>query len=597
MVGRIPVMDVNPVAEGGRYAVKAAVDEPFSVTATIFREGHDELGADVVLTDPAGVRREPVRMHPYGSEPDQWRALVAADEVGAWTFAIESWGDPLGTWLHTAEVKVPAGIDVDLVFTEGAGLVGRVLEETGVSAADDPADHDALTAALTALEDRRRPDEARLAVATSPEVRSAFSRHPLRELLTVEGPHPVFVDRERALYGSWYEFFPRSEGAVEHADGTITSGTFRTAAKRLDAVAAMGFDVIYLPPIHPIGTSFRKGPNNTLTPGPGDPGSPWAIGGPEGGHDAIHPDLGDEDDFDAFVARAGELGLEVALDLALQASPDHPWVTSHPEWFAHRADGSIAYAENPPKKYQDIYPISFDGDPEGIYAEVERLVRLWMSRGVRIFRVDNPHTKPVEFWQWLLGRIRETDPDVIFLAEAFTRPAMMRALGTVGFHQSYTYFTWRVSRWELTEYLTEMSQETAHVMRPNFFVNTPDILPVPPAADRPRAVRGAGDAGGARLPPPGACTPGSSSASTSPWRRARRSTSTPRSSRSGSATGTPRRPPAARWRRTSPGSTRSAAPTRLCSGCATSTVHGWRRRGPCWSSARATPTPRAAPTR
>jgi starch synthase (maltosyl-transferring) len=239
----------------------------------------------------------------------------------------------------------------------------------------------------------------------------------------------------------------------------------------------MGFDVVYLPPIHPIGTSFRKGPNNTLTPGPADPGSPWAIGNVEGGHDAIHPDLGDFDDFDAFVAKARSLGLEVALDFALQASPDHPWVTSHPEWFAHRADGSIAYAENPPKKYQDIYPVNFDDDKDGIYAESLRILRLWMSHGVRIFRVDNPHTKPVDFWAWLLGEVRRTDPDVLFFAEAFTKPAMMHMLGKVGFQMSYTYFTWRNEKWELEEYLTELSTETDSFFRPNFFVNTPDINP------------------------------------------------------------------------------------------------------------------------
>jgi starch synthase (maltosyl-transferring) len=254
------------------------------------------------------------------------------------------------------------------------------------------------------------------------------------------------------------------------------SGTLRTAARRLEAIAEMGFDVVYLPPVHPIGTTFRKGRNNTLDAQPGDPGSPWAIGSPEGGHDSIHPDLGTFADFTAFVKRAQDLGIEVAIDLALQASPDHPWVKEHPEWFTTRADGSIAYAENPPKKYQDIYPINFDNDPEGLYREINRVVRLWMDHGVRIFRVDNPHTKPIKFWERLLADIRETDPDVLFLAEAFTRPAMMRTLAKVGFHQSYTYFTWRNSKDELTEYLTELSRETAAYMRPNFFANTPDIL-------------------------------------------------------------------------------------------------------------------------
>ncbi len=288
----------------------------------------------------------------------------------------------------------------------------------------------------------------------------------------------MHVDRERALYGSWYEFFPRSEGVQIDPMGrrAPASGTLRTAAKRLDAIAGMGFDVVYLPPVHPIGTTFRKGRNNTLTPVEGDPGSPWAIGSPEGGHDALHPDLGTMDDFDTFVARTRELGMEIALDLALQASPDHPWVKEHPEWFNARADGSIAYAENPPKKYQDIYPLNFDNDPEGIYAEVLRIVRQWMDHGVRIFRVDNPHTKPLRFWERLLGEIRGTDPDVLFLAEAFTRPAMMRTLAKIGFHQSYTYFTWRNRADELTAYMRELAGETAPYMRPNFFTNTPDIL-------------------------------------------------------------------------------------------------------------------------
>jgi starch synthase (maltosyl-transferring) len=253
-------------------------------------------------------------------------------------------------------------------------------------------------------------------------------------------------------------------------------GTFRTAAERLPAIAAMGFDVVYLPPIHPIGTTFRKGPNNTLSAGPDDVGVPWAIGSPEGGHDAVNPALGTLEDFDAFVARAGELGMEVALDFALQCSPDHPWVEKHPEWFRHRADGSIAYAENPPKKYQDIYPIAFDADMDGLVAETVRVLRHWMDHGVRIFRVDNPHTKPVVFWERVIGEINGRDPDVIFLAEAFTRPAMMHTLGAVGFQQSYTYFTWRTTKEELTQYLTELSGEAAAYMRPNFFANTPDIL-------------------------------------------------------------------------------------------------------------------------
>ncbi|NEA52595.1 maltotransferase domain-containing protein, partial [Streptomyces sp. SID10815] len=317
-----------------------------------------------------------------------------------------------------------------------------------------------------------RPAASRLAAALTPEVAAVLARHPLRELVTSSDPLPLQVERERALYGAWYEFFPRSEGTPEQPHGTFT-----TAARRLPAIAAMGFDVVYLPPIHPIGATFRKGPNNTLTAGPDDVGVPWAIGSPEGGHDAIHPALGTLDDFDAFVARARELGMEIALDFALQCSPDHPWVHKHPEWFHHRPDGTIAYAENPPKKYQDIYPIAFDADLDGLVEETVRVLRHWMDHGVRIFRVDNPHTKPVVFWERVIGEINAADPDVIFLAEAFTRPAMMHTLAQIGFQQSYTYFTWRTTKEELTEYLTELSGEAASYMRPNFFPNTPDILP------------------------------------------------------------------------------------------------------------------------
>ena len=290
--------------------------------------------------------------------------------------------------------------------------------------------------------------------------------------------YPIRADRERALVGSWYEFFPRSEGAIKNTDGTITSGTFITATKRLSAVAAMGFDVLYLPPIHPIGVAHRKGPNNSLTAGPNDPGVPWAIGNSDGGHDAINPALGTMKDFENFVSAAKKAGLEIALDLALQTSPDHPWVKSNPQWFNKRADGTIAYAENPPKKYQDIYPINFDDDYEGIRDEVLRIIRLWVAKGVKIFRVDNPHTKPVHFWQDLLDIVRRESPEVIFLAEAFTAPAMMHALGKAGFHQSYTYFTWRTSKSELTEYGREVAQQTSAFFRPNFWVNTPDINPL-----------------------------------------------------------------------------------------------------------------------
>jgi len=477
MVGRIPIMNVTPLVDLGRQPAKATIGEPFPVTASVFREGHDLLGAEVVLIDPQGRRRAPVRMVKHAEVPDRYEAWVTPDAEGSWGFEVQAWSDPLATWQHNAALKIPAGVDVDLMFTEGRILLEKVLASLDPQ---DPSSADAsavLQGALDACTDTDRPAAARLAVLESPEVTDIFHSHPVRELLTVEGPYPAYADRDRALFSAWYEFFPRSEGATKDpTTGAVTSGSFRTAAKRLDAVAAMGFDVIYLPPVHPIGEVNRKGPNNTLDPGPDDPGSPWAIGSREGGHDAIHPDLGTFEDFDAFVARASEVGLEVAIDLALQAAPDHPWVKSHPEWFTTRADGTIAFAENPPKKYQDIYPMNFDNDPTGICREVLRVVRLWMSHGVRIFRVDNPHTKPLAFWEWLLKEVRRTDPDVLFLSEAFTRPAMMHGLGSIGFHQSYTYFTWRNAKWELEEYLREVSHESDHLMRPNFFVNTPDIL-------------------------------------------------------------------------------------------------------------------------
>ncbi|MEQ7006390.1 alpha-1,4-glucan--maltose-1-phosphate maltosyltransferase [Actinopolymorpha sp. B17G11] len=492
VIGRIPIISVDPVVRaGGQFPAKAVVGEAFTVAATIFREGHDALGANVVTRGPDGRTLGWIPMRPGEPGTDRWFAEIRPDAEGDWTYTIEAWGDPVSTWRHAAEIKVPAGLDVPLMLAEGAQVLRRAADNLPAA---DRAGRRILEAAVHALRDDSRPAEARLHVATAPEVSAVLAAHPLRDLLTASEPFPLRVDRERALYGSWYEFFPRSEGAYLAAEeGRWVSGTFKTAAERLPAIAANGFDVVYLPPIHPVGKVNRKGPNNTLDPGLGDPGSPWAIGSDEGGHDAVHPDLGTLEDFDAFVARAGELGLEVALDLALQAAPDHPWVAEHPEWFTTLSDGTIAYAENPPKKYQDIYPLNFDNDPEGIYAEVLRIVRHWMDHGVRIFRVDNPHTKPVQFWEWLLAEIRTTDPDVLFLSEAFTRPAMMQTLAKVGFHQSYTYFTWRNTKDELESYLTELSQQTSAFLRPNFFVNTQDILTAflqdgGPAAFKIRAV-------------------------------------------------------------------------------------------------------------
>ncbi|CAM5323005.1 Alpha-1,4-glucan:maltose-1-phosphate maltosyltransferase OS=Streptomyces alboniger OX=132473 GN=glgE PE=3 SV=1 [Streptomyces alboniger] len=466
----IPVLDVRPAVHCGRKPAKAVPGETFQVSATVFREGHEAVAANVVLRDPAGRAGPWTPMRELAPGTDRWGADVTPGAEGRWTYAVEAWGDPVTTWRHHAGIKIPAGIDTDLVLEEGARLHERAAD--GVPAAERPT----VLAAVEALRDTGRPAAARLAAALTPEVNAVLARHPLRELVTSSPEFPLVVERGRALFGSWYEFFPRSEGAVVREGAPPVSGTFLTAAERLPAIAEMGFDVVYLPPIHPIGTTYRKGPNNSLSPGPHDVGVPWAIGSPEGGHDAVHPDLGTIDDFDAFVGRAAGLGLEIALDFALQCSPDHPWVEKHPEWFHHRADGSIAYAENPPKKYQDIYPLAFGQDMPGLIAETERLLRFWMQHGVRIFRVDNPHTKPVVFWEEVIARINGTDPDVIFLAEAFTRPAMMQTLAAIGFQQSYTYFTWRNSKEELTDYLTELSRDTAHFLRPNLFVNTPDIL-------------------------------------------------------------------------------------------------------------------------
>ncbi|MEV2256091.1 alpha-1,4-glucan--maltose-1-phosphate maltosyltransferase [Streptomyces sp. NPDC050147] len=469
---RIPIEDVRPCVHGGLRPAKAVVGEAVEVTALVFAEGSAVLGAEAVLYAPDG--RTTLRRAMRELEPgtDRWAADVTPDAVGDWTFTVAAWTDPMAAWQRDAVIKVHADVDTGVTLEDGIQLFERA-----VAQAPDDATRCTLQTALGLLRDDTRSPLDRLAAATAPEVRALLSAHPLRERPTESAPLPLLVERERALFGSWYEFFPRSEGAVVREGEPPRSGTFRTAAERLPAIAAMGFDVVYLPPIHPIGTTFRKGPNNSLSPGPHDVGVPWAIGSPEGGHDAIHPDLGTLEDFDAFVRRAGDLHLEVALDFALQCSPDHPWVDKHPEWFQHRTDGSIAYAENPPKKYQDIYPLAFDRDMPGLITETVRLLRFWMDHGVRIFRVDNPHTKPVAFWEQVLADINRTDPDVIFLAEAFTRPAMMHTLAAIGFQQSYTYFTWRNTKPELTSYVQELAGESAAYMRPNFFVNTPDILP------------------------------------------------------------------------------------------------------------------------
>ncbi len=471
-IGRIPVTDVMPIVDCGNLPTKSVVDEPFTVRATVFREGHDAVNASLVMTSPHGAERI-VTMTCVNPGLDLWTGEAEADHEGVWHFRVEGWSDPYGTWDHDATIKVAAGVDVEVMFEEGA----RVLERACATNTYDDADERVLRDAVTTLRDTSRSDDVRLAAGTSAEVKDVLERLPLRDFVSPSRDYPWLVERKLALTGAWYEFFPRSEGAhFDEETQKWVSGTLRTAAERLPAVADMGFDVVYLTPIHPIGEVNRKGPNNTLTAGPEDPGSPYAIGSKDGGHDAIEPSLGDFDDLDAFVARANELGLEVALDIALQCAPDHPWVTSHPEWFTTRSDGTIAYAENPPKKYQDIYPLNFDNDPAGIYAEVRRVIQVWIDHGITIFRVDNPHTKPVEFWQWLIADVAKDHPEVIWLAEAFTKPAMMHNLGRIGFQQSYTYYAWRHQPWEIREYLDELIGDTASYMRPSFWPTTHDIL-------------------------------------------------------------------------------------------------------------------------
>ena len=426
--------------------------------ARVFGEGRGVVRAAVILAGPDGSDQPPMRMTHLGN--DHWAAVVSADATGPWTFRVESWHDPLAAWVRDAQTRFAADVDVEVTLAEGAALLRR---GSGSDPACGMVADDLLQNDVPAVE--------RLATALA--FLATFDRSAVRDHVTSTDPYPVFVDRERALVGAWYEMFPRSEGSEVRADGSVQAGTLRTAAKRLEAVAAMGFDVVCLPPIHPIGDSHRAGRDNAHVAGFDDPGSPWAIGSNHGGHDAVHPELGTLDDFDGFVERARQLDLEVAIDLALQCSPDHPWVSENPEWFTTRADGSIAHVE----KHEDIYPLDFDNDPDNLYFEVLRIVAHWIDHGVRLFRVDTPHTKPLGFWERLLAEVREIDPDVVFLAQAFTAPAMLHALAAVGFHQSCTYFTWREHADETAAYLDEVSNGTSDFMRPNFFVNTSDILP------------------------------------------------------------------------------------------------------------------------
>jgi len=468
-VGRFPIVDVSPVVDFGKFPTKAIEGEVLDFSATAFREGHDALAVELVLTQPDGtISREPMQLTNPGL--DSWQVRVQLNQIGRHEFQISAWDDEFASWLHATQVKLAAGVDQELMMLEGKELIERFAKSAPKAVAIK------LKTVAKLLTEKAHTPTGRLEKALEANLLELMAAHPLRRGETLSQSFEILCERKLAGSGSWYEFFPRSEGAKQNKDGSWVSGNFKSATKSLERVARMGFQVLYLPPIHPIGSSHRKGRNNTLEAEPGDPGSPWAIGSPEGGHDAIHPDLGTEADFKSFVKKANKLGIEIAMDLALQASPDHPWVASHPEWFTTRADGTIAYAENPPKKYQDIYPINFDNDLPGLIEEVYQVTKKWILLGVKIFRVDNPHTKTVEFWQLLIERIGAEFPDVIFLAEAFTKPAMMHTLGKIGFQQSYSYFAWRNSKAELVEYLNELAEESANFFRPNFWVNTPDIL-------------------------------------------------------------------------------------------------------------------------
>jgi starch synthase (maltosyl-transferring) len=490
---RVVVDRVRPTVQCGEFAAKATVDLPLRVGATLALDGHDPVLAwvwygkapAVPVTDAASPPRgwREVRLEPLGN--DLYSAWLVLPKAGNWAFAVGGIPDQYGAWLRDVRIRFEAGQDIEVELREGAAIAGRQLERAGLS----DADRRALAALASAIGDPGPPLKRVRAAERGPAV-ALMRRTADRRRATVAGAFPLWVDRERAAMSAWYEMFPRSEGAEPPR-----SGTFRTAMRRLPAIAQMGFDVVYLPPVHPIGTTFRKGRNNSLEWLPGDPGSPWAIGGPEGGHDTVHPELGTIADFDAFVDAANRAGMEVALDYALQCSPDHPWVREHPQWFRHRVDGSIRYAENPPKRYQDIYPFDFESDDAtNLWKALRDVMFFWIEHGVRVFRADNPHTKPFRFWQWLIAELHRSHPEVLLLAEAFTRPAVMQHLAKIGFSQSYTYFTWRNSKWELSEYLKELSQtEQTDYFRPNFWVNTPDILHATlqrggPAAFRLRAV-------------------------------------------------------------------------------------------------------------
>ncbi len=458
--------NVLPELDGGRFPVKREVGDLFEVTADILREGHEALAAVLLYRTVKDPGWNEARMEPLGN--DRWVARFSLQENTRYLYTLEAYPDPYRTWAEDLKKRLTAGMEVDSELLEGAELIRRTLPRAA------GADRKRLEARLADFAQSKTP-AARARILLDEETAELTETYPDRSSATrYDRELEVVVDRPLARFAAWYEMFPRSQGKVSGRHGT-----FKDCIDRLPDIAAMGFDVIYLPPVHPIGRSFRKGKNNSLTAGPDDPGSPWAIGNETGGHKAVDPALGTLDDFRAFVRAARQAGIEIALDYALQCSPDHPYAQEHPEWFHTRPDGTIKYAENPPKKYQDIYPLNFYcRDREALWEEMKSILLFWIEQGVRIFRVDNPHTKPIPFWAWVIGEIQAVHPDVIFLSEAFTRPKVMQALAKAGFTQSYTYFTWRNFKNELADYFTELTQtEMAEYFRGNLFTNTPDILP------------------------------------------------------------------------------------------------------------------------
>lgn len=490
--GRINVMDITPAEERGIFPARVELGEPFEMTAQVFIEGRTKVDATAIVRNPRGKETMRRAMTCVNPGLDRWTVMVKCGEhsdlkpwedgyaavkrqLGEWTVTIEGWEDAYVSWLHDARIKVRVMDDVDNALNSGAELLARWAEtpDTGLTARD----RKTLEKAAETMADQTLSAEDRLAAGDNPTIAALHETHPLRDGISPSQPQRFKVERPKSSFAAWYQFFPRSEGAtIDPNTGKIIQGTLKTSMAGLERAAAEGFDIVYLPPVFPIGVTNRKGRNNTLVAGPDDPGSPFGIGSELGGHDTVDPLLGTMDDFKALCQRAHELGLEIALDFALQCSPDHPWVKAHPNWFRHKPDGSIAFAENPPKKYQDIYPIDFNADMPGIEKEVERIMNLWIEAGVTIFRIDNPHTKPVRFWQDVIAAVTKKHPEILFLAEAFTRPGMMRALSYVGFTQSHCYFPWRNTKDELEEYLPVTNGDDGYYQHNTFWPTTPDIL-------------------------------------------------------------------------------------------------------------------------